>query len=286
MLVVDGLSKTFPLGASLFGWRRGGVLRAVDDVGFMVARGETFGVVGESGSGKSTLARLILRLIEPSAGRIEFNGEDLRALDAEALRRRRRGMQMVFQDPFASLNPRLTVARQLAEPIRLHGLAEGAAVGARVARLLDEVGLRAEHAGRYPHEFSGGQRQRIAIARALAAEPDLIVADEAVSALDVSVRAQILNLLGDIKRRTRMAMIFISHDLGVVRHLADRVAVMHRGRIVELGTTAEIFASPRDDYTRRLLAAMPRIAAIGDAETARIRRLQARFHAAARGLAS
>ncbi len=257
LLVVENLSKSFALGTRFFARRAATSLRAVDGVSFVVSRGETFGIVGESGSGKSTLARLILRLIEASDGVVRFHGEDLRRLDAESLRRRRRGIQMVFQDPFASLNPRLSIRRQLAEPIRLHGLATSDDAQAEVVQLLAKVGLRPEHAARYPHEFSGGQRQRIAIARALAARPDLIIADEAVSALDVSVRAQILNLLDDIKRDSAMAMIFISHDLGVVRHLADRVAVMYRGRIVELAPTAALFARPRHPYTRRLLEAMP-----------------------------
>jgi ABC-type glutathione transport system ATPase component len=278
LLEVQGLTKSFAGRPGLFGWRRTGPAHlAVDDVGFTVLRGETFGIVGESGSGKSTTARLIMRLIEPTAGSVRFDGEELIRLDAEALRRRRRGIQMVFQDPFASLNPRLSVRRQLAEPIVIHGLARGAAIDARVDGLLARVGLRPEHAHRYPHEFSGGQRQRLAIARALAAEPQLIIADEAVSALDVSVRAQILNLLAELQESTGVAMIFISHDLAVVRHIAQRVAVIQAGRIVEEAPTERIFASPEHPYTRKLLASMPRPPEPAAASAERIRRLQRHF---------
>jgi oligopeptide/dipeptide ABC transporter ATP-binding protein len=257
ILEVESLTKIFGGATGVLGVGRKHPVLAVDAVSFAVARGETLGIVGESGSGKSTTARLLLRLIEPTSGEIRLNGEDLRGLSADELRRRRRGMQMVFQDPFASLNPRLSVGYQLAEPLRVHGLCGGAEAEARVASLLTRVGLSPSHARSYPHQFSGGQRQRIAIARALAVEPDLIVADEAVSALDVSVRAQILNLLDDIRREAKLSMVFISHDLGVVRHVADRVAVMFLGRIVEIGPVAEVFATPRHPYTRELLEAMP-----------------------------
>jgi oligopeptide/dipeptide ABC transporter ATP-binding protein len=257
LLEVEGLSKTFTLKPGLFGLRPGRTHKAVDEVSFSVMRGEAFGIVGESGCGKSTTARLVTRLLEPSAGQIRLAGADLLGLGSDALRRQRRAMQMVFQDPFASLNPRLTVGRQLAEPLQVHGLATGAAATGRVAELLRQVGLRPEHASRYPHEFSGGQRQRIAIARALAPAPDLIVADEPVSALDVSVRAQVLNLMRELRRATGVAVVFISHDLAVVRYVADRVAVMFAGRIVEQGRTAEVFARPHHPYTRSLLEAVP-----------------------------
>jgi oligopeptide transport system ATP-binding protein len=258
LLEVDRLTKLFGGARSLFGRPRSATAHAaVNDVSFTVAAGETLGIVGESGSGKSTTARLLLRLIEPTSGTVKLDGEPLGALSADELRRRRRAMQMVFQDPFASLNPRLTVGYQLAEPLRVHGLCSGRAVSDRVGALLSRVGLSPHHARAYPHQFSGGQRQRIAIARALAAEPKLIVADEAVSALDVSVRAQILNLIDDIRRESALSLVFISHDLGVVRHVADRVAVMFLGRIVEIGPVEAVFASPKHPYTRELLAAMP-----------------------------
>jgi len=257
VLDVAGLSKTFVRRSGLPGFRREHRVAAVRDVSFTVAKGETLGLVGESGSGKSTTARLLLRLIDPTSGIVRLNGNDLASLSADALRRRRGGMQMIFQDPFASLNPRLAVGYQIAEPLVVHGIATRAEARDRVDALLDRVGLNPAHARSYPHQFSGGQRQRIAIARALAVAPDLIVADEAVSALDVSVRAQILNLLADIRREQALSMVFISHDLGVVRHVVDRVAVMYRGRIVESGPVQAVFHAPRHPYTRELLEAMP-----------------------------
>jgi oligopeptide transport system ATP-binding protein len=257
VLAVEGLTKTFTRRTGLPGFRRTTSVAAVRDVSFTVAKGETLGLVGESGSGKSTTARLLLRLIDPTAGMVRLNGNDLASLSAHDLRQRRGGMQMVFQDPFASLNPRLSVGYQVAEPLIVHGIAGRAETRDRVAALLERVGLNPAHAGSYPHQFSGGQRQRIAIARALAVAPDLIVADEAVSALDVSVRAQILNLLADIRREQQLSMVFISHDLGVVRHVVDRVAVMYRGRIVESGPGKAVFETPRHPYTRELLEAMP-----------------------------
>ncbi|HEX6959924.1 MAG TPA: dipeptide ABC transporter ATP-binding protein [Ferrovibrio sp.] len=256
LLEVSGLTKHFTARTNWFG-RPISHVSAVDDVGFSLQPGETLSIVGESGCGKSTTGRLVLRLTDPTAGSIRYNGRDITCLEGGALRDLRREMQLVFQDPYASLNPRMTVGDTLAEPLALHGLVPPGKRRARVEELLALVGLRPSHARRYPHEFSGGQRQRIGIARALAVEPNLIVCDEAVSALDVSVQAQVLNLLKDLQARLGIAMIFIAHDLAVVRQISQRVAVMYLGRIVEIGPTAALFAAPRHPYTRALLSAIP-----------------------------
>ena len=250
LLRVSGLTKHFRT--------RAGLVRAVDGVSFSLDRGETLALVGESGCGKSTTARLVLRLIEPTAGTVAFEGQDITTLPGGALRRLRRRMQIVFQDPFASLNPRMTVGATLDEPLLIHGYGDAARRRERVAELLSLVGLAPEHMRRYPHEFSGGQRQRIGIARALALEPALVVCDEPVSALDVSVQAQVVNLLADLQARLGLSYLFIAHDLAVVKHVASRVAVMYLGRIVETAGRDDLFARPLHPYTRALLAAIPR----------------------------
>jgi len=256
LLDVRGLKKYFPIRRGSFG-RTKGEVRAVDDVDLQIRRGETLGLVGESGSGKTTLGRTLLRLIEPTAGQAFFDGVDIFGLDRKGLRRLRRRAQIIFQDPYGSLNPRLTVGDALREVLEVHRLASGREADRRVHELLDLVGLSPAHARRYPHEFSGGQRQRIGIARALSVEPEFIICDEPVSALDVSVQAQILNLLLDLQERLGLTYLFIAHDLSVVEHVSDRIAVMYLGRIVEIGETAEIIGAPRHPYTRALLSAVP-----------------------------
>jgi oligopeptide/dipeptide ABC transporter ATP-binding protein len=256
LLSVRGLTKHFPIRSGLL-QRVTGAVKAVNDVSFDVGRGETLALVGESGCGKTTTGRALLRLIEPTSGSVHFDGTDVMSLEGESLRRMRRHMQIVFQDPYGSLNPRMTVGAAIREGLLVHDLAAGAEADKRVARLLEEVGLRPEHASRYPHEFSGGQRQRIGIARALAVEPAFIVCDEPVSALDVSVQAQVVNLLRDLQRDRGLSYLFIAHDLAVVSHMADRVAVMYLGRIVELAPRAKLFATPRMPYTKALLSAVP-----------------------------
>jgi peptide/nickel transport system ATP-binding protein/oligopeptide transport system ATP-binding protein len=258
LLEVKGLVKHFPIARGVMLRRNVGAVRAVDEIEFEVMRGETFGIVGESGSGKSTTARLIARLLEPTAGEVRFGGRDITALHGSHLKPIRRELQMVFQDPYSSLNPRKTIGSIVAEPLVIHRVEpDRAARKRRVRELLEMVGLHPEHHNRYPHEFSGGQRQRVGIARALALGPKLLIADEPVSALDVSIQAQVLNLLRDLQRRLGLTMVFISHDLSVIRHMCDRIAVMHDGRIVELQSNEALYDSPRDPYTRELLAAVP-----------------------------
>jgi peptide/nickel transport system ATP-binding protein len=257
LLEVEDLEVHFPITSGLVLERKVGAVRAVDGVSLTIRRGETLGLVGESGCGKSTTGKAILRLVEPTGGTVRFDGVDVTAAGAKQLRGLRRRMQMVFQDPYSSLDPRQSVESILTEPLRTHGLAKGAAANAEVRRLLDVVGLPSSAAGRYPHEFSGGQRQRNGIARAIALQPDLVVADEPVSALDVSIQAQVVNLLEELQERLGLTYLVVAHDLAVVRHISDRVAVMYLGALVEVAPSDDLYATPLHPYTIALLSAVP-----------------------------
>ena len=257
LLKVENLEKHFPIRRGILWEKTVGAVKAVDGVSFEVAEGETLGLVGESGSGKSTTGYCILQLTKPTSGSINFMGKELTDLPREELRRMRREMQIVFQDPYASLDPRMTVGGIVAEPLEVHGIGTRRSRGEQVRKLLDIVGFNPNFTNRYPHEFSGGQRQRIGVARALALNPKLIVCDEPVSALDVSIQAQILNLLKDLQRDFGLTYLFISHDLAVVRTMSDRIAVMNQGKLVEVGTAEQVYREPRDEYTKALFAAVP-----------------------------
>ncbi len=258
LVEVRDLVKHFPITEGFIRRKQVGTVQAVDGVSFDVRQGETFGIVGESGCGKSTTARLLLRLLEPTSGSIRFGGREIGSLKPDEMKPLRREMQMIFQDPYSSLNPRRTVGSIIADPFEIHGLHSGESDRKRaVQQLMDRVGLNPEHFNRYPHQFSGGQRQRIGVARALALQPKLIVADEPVSALDVSIQAQILNLLRELQRELGLTLIFIAHDLSVVRHMCDRVAVMYLGKIVELATSDQLYSHPRMPYTGALMSAVP-----------------------------
>ena len=256
LLRVESLVKHFPILSGVF-QRQVGVVHAVDNISFQVYKGDTFGLVGESGCGKSTAGRTILQLYRPTAGHVYFKDVDLVNLKGEDLRRMRRGMQMIFQDPYASLNPRMTIAETIAEPLQVHNMASGPQIKERVEELLNLVRLSRGYAMRYPHEFSGGQRQRIGIARALALQPEFIVCDEPISALDVSIQAQVINLLEDLQQKFGLTYLFIAHDLSVVRHISDRVAVMYLGILVELAGRDELYSHPLHPYTQALLSAVP-----------------------------
>ncbi|MCM3573507.1 MULTISPECIES: ABC transporter ATP-binding protein [Mesobacillus] len=256
LLKVDGLKKYFPITGGILGKQTGSV-KAVDDISFWVNKGETLGLVGESGCGKSTTGRMLMRLIDPTEGQVVFEGKDLVTLSDNEMRKARKDMQMVFQDPFASLNPRHTVEKILEEPLLVHGIGTKKERKQMVKEMLEVVGLSSYHAKRYPHQFSGGQRQRIGIARALMTRPKLIIADEPVSALDVSIQSQVLNLLEDLQKEFQLTYIFIAHDLGVVRHISDRVGVMYLGRLVEITEADKLYEKPLHPYTRALLSAVP-----------------------------
>ncbi len=257
LLEVTDLVKHFPVKRGVLIGREVDRVRAVDGISFSIPRGTTLGLVGESGSGKSTACRAVLQLIEPTSGSVKFEGREIAGLSRRAMRPLRRQMQMIFQDPFASLNPRKRVGQIVADPLRRQGVASGAERRRRVQELLERVGLQSEHYNRFPNEFSGGQRQRVGIARALALEPKLVICDEPVSALDVSIQAQIVNLLDDLQDELGLTYLFVAHDIGVVRHVADRIAVMHDGKIVEQGSADQVCERPTDPYTKELLAAVP-----------------------------
>ena len=257
LLEVTDLVKHFPIKSGLLIDREVDQVRAVDGISFSVDKGETLGLVGESGSGKSTACRAVLQLLKPTSGSVKFEGREIAGLRRRELRPLRREMQMIFQDPYASLNPRKRVGQIVGDQLKIQKVASGAELRKRVEGLLDRVGLSPEHYNRFPHEFSGGQRQRIGIARALALEPRLVICDEPVSALDVSIQAQIVNLLDDLQDEMGLTYVFVAHDIGVVRHISDRIAVMHDGEIVEQGTADQVCEHPKDDYTKKLLAAVP-----------------------------
>ncbi len=257
LVELDDLRVWFPIKSGVVLDRHVGDVKAVDGVSFAIHRGETLGLVGESGCGKSTVGRAMLRLYRPTGGRVIFDGQDITKLSDNALQPLRRRMQMVFQDPFASLNPRHSVGRMIGEPLRVHGIASGAEAGKRMREILEVVGLPADAAGRYPHEFSGGQRQRIGLARALALNPELVVCDEPVSALDVSIQAQIVNLLEELQAELGLTYLFIAHDLAVVRHISDRIAVMYLGKVVEVASADDLYENPLHPYTIALLSAIP-----------------------------
>jgi oligopeptide transport system ATP-binding protein len=257
LLEVTDLVKHFPIKSGILIDREVDQVRAVDGISFSIPRGKTLGLVGESGSGKSTACRAILQLIKPTSGSVEFEGREIAGLSRRQMRPLRREMQMIFQDPYASLNPRKRIGQIVGDPLKRQGLASGSDLRKRVNELLERVGLATEHFNRFPHEFSGGQRQRIGIARALALQPKLVICDEPVSALDVSIQAQIINLLDDLQDEFALTYLFVAHDIGVVRHISDRIAVMHDGKIVEEGSADQVCERPVDPYTKKLLAAVP-----------------------------
>jgi oligopeptide transport system ATP-binding protein len=257
LLEVTDLVKHFPIKRGILVDREVDQVKAVDGVSFEVRRGETLGLVGESGSGKSTACRAVLQLIEPTSGSVKFEGREIAGLGRRQMRPLRRQMQMIFQDPYASLNPRKRVGQIVGDPLKRQGVASGSELRRQVQELLERVGLSSEHYNRFPHEFSGGQRQRIGIARALSLKPKLVICDEPVSALDVSIQAQIVNLLDDLQDEFGLAYLFVAHDIGIVRHISDRIAVMNEGKIVEQGTADQVCETPKDEYTKKLLAAVP-----------------------------